>query len=62
MDNNAERLAQLQRIIICQTAEIKRLQRRRVWVPVVGTLAIFVATGGLFELVRQLNYTHKAGR
>jgi hypothetical protein len=55
MNNNAERLAQLQRIIICQTAEIKRLHRRRVWAPVVGTLAIFVATGGLVELVRQLN-------
>jgi hypothetical protein len=54
MDNDAERLAHMQRVIHRQLEEIERLQRRPVWVPAVGALALFVAGSGLPELVRYL--------
>jgi len=52
MGNDAERLAHMQRVIHRQLEEIDRLQRRAVWIPVVGALALFGAGSGLAELVR----------
>ncbi|SAL85472.1 hypothetical protein AWB67_06952 [Caballeronia terrestris] len=52
MDSNGE-LARMQRIIDRQLDEIKRMQSRPAWLPVIGVLAVFVAGGGLVGLVRQ---------